>query len=265
MERLKDINEASRLAFAYMKPGVITNHVMTADEYQADINAGTLYAHTWPGGVLILRSREGYHLLSFYINDHGALPNVELPRDTVIEIAFKPKGAEAVKKTIQYWERVGLKQVLERIRLTRPAGLRYNPAVQNGTDFDIVLATPQDFNDCRKLIQASFDQLTGHIPSSKEIEDSIAGGCILCIKDSEGKISGLLRCVQRAASVEIRQLALREDMRGQGLARILLDAFNEKWSEKSTVWMRDGNIPALRAYTSAGFVTDGWQSVVLTY
>ena len=270
MVRLKDIKEASRLAFAYMKPGVIANHVMTADEYQADIDAGALYAHTWPGGVLFLRKRERYHLLSYCVNDQNIFPDVELPAGTVTEIAYKPNGANAAKEAIQYWKQVGLKQVFERIRLTRPGGLIYKPLhaclTPESKQHRIVLAGNQDIDDCIKLIQANFDPITGHIPTSREIKASIVEGCILCVKDSySDEICGLLRCIHRAASVEIRQLALNEDVRGQGLASKLLDAFNEKWNEKkSTVWMRDGNMPALKAYQSAGFVTDGWRANVLT-
>ena len=273
MVRLNDFNEASKLAFSYMKPGVLTNHVMTADEYRAEIEAGALYAHTWPGGILFLRSRGEYQLLSYYINDAAILPDCELPIDAVTEIAFKPSGLGSAKKAIQFWEQVGLKRALERIRLTRHATSLVgangvcplsSSLAPNGKP--VAFAMPQDANDCQKLINTSFDPITGHIPTYLEIKASIAESNILCIKDSCGKVCGLLRCVKRVASVEIRQLALREDMRGQGLAHKLLNAFNEKWgSNKSTVWMWDGNVPALKAYTSAGFTADGWRSVVLTF
>ena len=276
MVRLDDFGEASRLAFQCIKPGVLTNHVMTADEYREDIESGTFYAHTWPGGVLFLRDRGGYNLLSYYIIDTNVVPDCELPDDTVTEIAYKPSGAEAAERAIRFWEITGLNIAFERIRLTRletadksgignaAVGIPFQCRGLLLPGFALNIAIFQDLDDCQKLMQANFDPITGHIPTSNEIETSIAEGCILCLKDSFGKICGLLRCVQRAASVEIRQLALREDVRGQGLARQLLDIFIEKWgSGKSTVWMRDGNVPALKAYNSAGFTADGWRSAVM--
>ena len=288
MTKLDDYSQASRLAFAHMKPGVLTNHVMTADEYRAEIANGTLFAHEWGGGVLFLRKRETYHLLSFYVNDLGALPEIKLPEDTFAEIAYKPAGAENVGRVVAFWERVGFKPVFERVRLTRTAGssllksdllqAQYDAIQSVGDDVGIApyercehpsplriaIAGAQDINTCHELMRTNFDSLTGHLPEKYEIRDSVAAGCILCLKDTQGDVCGLLRWGPRAASVEIRQLALREDMRGQGLARCLLDTFIAKCGDrKNIVWVRDGYVPALKSYAAVGFAADGWRSTVL--
>ena len=265
MVKLDDFNEASRLAFAHMKPGVLTNHVMTADEYRADIAHGALFAHTWAGGVLFLRKRATCHMLSYYLNDLNILPECDLPGDTFLEIAYKPSEVENAGHAVDFWEQAGLWTVLERIRLTRPAAVAdVQNCVQADNRPNVNIATLQDINACYKLMQASFDPITGHIPEYYEIEDSIAAGCILCLRDLQHMVCGLLRWVPRAASIEIRQLALREDVRGQGLARYLLDAYIEKWgNSKNTVWVRDGYIPALKSYTAAGFEPDGRRSIVM--
>jgi len=264
MVRLEDYSQASKLAFSYIKPGVLTNHVMTADEYRADIEAGALFAYTWPGGLLFLRGRGGYHLLSYYLNDLSSLPDCELPGNTTIEIGYKPFGAGAAAQVIGFWERVGFRHKFERVRLTRPPGAADTPRLNR--PFTIAPAAPIDAGACYELMKAGFDPITGHIPTLYEVEASIRDGCILCLNDSSGVICGLLRFISRAAFVEIRQMAVSEAMRGQGLANSLLNAFIEKCGDrKCTVWARDGYLPAIRAYNSAGFAADGWRSGVLTF
>jgi len=299
MIQLENADQAAKLAMSYMKPGMITNHVMTAAEYHADVEAGVLYAHIWPGGVLFLRGREGYQLLSYCINDLGIMPGCRLPDNVLCEIGYKPSGVAAAEGAVRFWAAVGLKMAFERVRLTRMLGQEGPPGgagaaiVQkdrqlvsifgrNGYNIESVgnltlpppiapigipllsLADECDIDSCHRLMHECFDVITGHIPTYRELKESVAAGCILCMKDSSGAVCGLLRCVARVGSTEIRQLAIREDMRGQGLARLLLDAFIEKWGRgKCTVWVRNGYAPALNAYRSADFVADGWRSSVM--
>jgi len=263
MVKINDINQASKLAFAHMKPGVLTNHVMTAAEYRAEIDAGTLYAYTWPGGVLFLRGREGYFQLSYCIVDENVLPQCSLPEKLFTEIAFKPIGVDIAERGIKFWAQTGLAVAFRRVRLTRE-GTVVSGHVQVG-DCCVVLATLSDIEDCLMILKTNFDPLTGYIPNYPELACDIENNCVLCLKDTGGAVCGLLRYIHKAASVEIRQLALHENMRGQGLAHKLLDAFvNSLNGKKSTVWVRDGYMPAIKAYNAAGFALDGWQSVVMT-
>ena len=280
MTRLEDLNQASKLAFAHMKPGALTNHVMTAAEYKSDIAAGTLYAHTWPGGLIFLRKREGHHQLSYFVTDPQIPLDCKLPEDTFTEIAYKPSGAEIAAKGIEYWMQVGLKPIFERIRLTRqatPEKNNDNPETPHvGRDAQAAWASskrafcvcgqPQDAQTIHNLLKSSFSHLTGHLPDYHELKTDITENNILCMKDPQNTIIGLIRSTPRKASIEIRQLALREDMRGRGLAHHLMNAFIEKYgNNKITVWMQDGYAPALKSYTAAGFVPDGWRSSVLTF
>jgi len=273
MIRLDCYKEASRLAFAHMKPGVITNHVMTAQEYKADVAMGTLYAHKWPGGVLFMRKRKTYHMLSYYINDYS-LPDCTLPEDAFMEVAYKPSGVDDAYRAVRFWEQAGLLPIFERTRLTRnitpstKGGLPQTEDSHKHTPHShqyIEIALPPDADACMNMIYDCFDHHTGHIPDECELHDSIKAGHVLCMKDVDGSICGLLRWIPRAASIEIRQLALREDMRGKGMARNLLTRFVDMiGNNKITVWARDGYAPALKSYTASGFVADGWRSFVLT-
>ena len=280
MIKVKSLQEVSRLAFAHMKPGALTNQVLTPDEYRGDIAGGKMSAYEWPGGVMFLRRRGTYQLLSFVVSDAGSLPDCVLPVDVVCEVAYKPTGAGNAAQAVEFWGRMGLEPVFERIRLARDAAKELDAptsrlcerseAIQRPSlpEFpglpSICLAAPCDFDAVMTLLYACFDRITGHIPDLDELTASIGAEHVLCMKDCLGAVCGLLRWVPRGASVEIRQLALREDMRGKGLVRSLVDAFLEcTGGKKTTVWARDGYAPALKSYTAAGFAPDGWRSAVL--
>ena len=120
MRKINDFSEISPLVFSHMKPGVITNHIMSADEYHGEIASGTLYAYEWDGGLLFLRERTAHHHMTFYINDMQKLPGCSLPPDTFTEIVAKP--TMDTQDVISYWQKAGLKADHKRIRLARPLG-----------------------------------------------------------------------------------------------------------------------------------------------
>jgi len=257
MRQIVDFGEVSRLVTAHMKPGVFTNNFITPDQYHVEISAGTLYEYEWGGGLLFLRKRDGRHLLTFYIHDTDISLGADLPPDTVTEIPRKPSGESAAAVAVDYWIRSGMKLDFERIRMTRPAGCGAEPVSHT-----VHVAQEADLGGATELLNGSFDPKTGCLPTESELCGDIADGNVLCARD--GGVCGILRVVTRPASAEIRQLAVREDMRGRGVAKSLVSAFAERYGDKkSIVWLMDGNAPALRVYTSAGFVPDGWRSTVL--
>ena len=276
MEKLDSLSMASMLVFSHLKRGAITNHVMTQDEYRAEIATNSLYAHNWPGGVLFLRKRVGYHMLTYIVNDTNIQPHIALPTDTFIEIAQKPLAD--IGSAIAFWARAGFEVTLKRLRLTRSvdnmaekstlaASCGGVSASQTTVDNHGIITTAAmaDVKSCDDLLRACFDAKTGHLPSIEELTADIAKGCVLCIKDPDNTVCGLLRYKPHTASVEIKQLALRYDMRGKGLARQLVGSFvGMHGSKKLTVWMNEGYVPAMRSYTACGFLPDGWRAHVLT-
>ena len=260
MVKIESIEQASKLVFSYMKPGVLTNHVMTAGEYRDDIGRGVLFAHTWPGGVLFLRGREGCHQLSYYINDTSIFPACTVPDNTFIDIVCKRKRADDADKALQFWVQAGFTHAFDRIRFTRPGGIGKLCGNES-----VSLAGTNDIDECYRLIHDSFDRVTGYLPNYQELQESISEGNVFCLNGPNGEIHGLLRCINKAASVEIRQLVICEEKRGLGLARLLLSAFIAKYGDrKCTVWTLDGwHTPSIKTYTAAGFEWDGWFSYVL--
>ena len=258
MKRVDDFSNLSRLIMANMKPGVLTNSFISPDEFRAEIDAGTLYTNEWSGGLLLLRARDGRHLLTYYIRDADSAHEADLPPDTVIEITQKPGGNALAAKAVSYWTCFGFSPVLERIRMTRPADCDVRLSAKR----DVRFAQPEDFDGAYTLLRDSFDMLTGCLPTERELRDDISRGCVLCA--GADSIDGVLRVALRSSSVEIQHLAVREALRGRGIARTLLGGFiREFGNKKCVVWTRDGYVPAIRVYTAAGFAPDGWRSTVM--
>lgn len=260
MRKVSDISEISKLVMAQMKPGVFSNNFIQPDEYRQEIASGTLYAFDWDGGLLLLRQRKGLHLLTFYINDHNALPVVDLPDDTVLEITQKSPDDTSASAAVSYWTSFGFTSAFDRIRLTRPA--RREP-LHSSISHEVRVASPDDLDRIYTLLYESFDTLTGCLPLKSELLDDIIRGYVLCVV-SDGEMCGVLRASERKGVAEIRHLAVRHDLRGRGIARDLLSGFVEKFGEqKCIVWMRDGYAPAFSLYANAGFTADGWRSTVM--
>ena len=125
-------------------------------------------------------------------------------------------------------------------------------------------AEDSDIPACIDLLDACFGLQTGYMPALWELKSDVKTGSLLCIKGDDGQLCGLLRWVAHPANIEVRLVAVREDVRGQKLSRRLLDAFTHKWGHKqNTIWMNDDNIAAQKAYTAVGFAPDGWRSDVM--
>jgi GNAT superfamily N-acetyltransferase len=255
VKQIIDYSEISNLVMAHMKKGVLTNNFMRPDEYRAEISAGTLCVHEYGGGLLLLRHREGRHLLTFYINDREVFPDVELPPDTVASIPLKASGIDAAS----YWTRFGMRPLGEYIRLTREAGSV--PVVAAST---IQIAAERDFGGVHALLHDSFDLRTGCLPSDTELRGDIGRGMVLCVKNKG--IGGVLRFGEFSGRAEILHLAVRGDLRGRGIGHILVSGFVDLYGkQKCTVWMRDGYTPALKTYIAAGFSPDRQRSILLGF
>ena len=57
MAPLNDYEDLSQLVSSHMRPGVVTNTMVTPGEYGPAIAAGTLDALETPAGLLLLRDR----------------------------------------------------------------------------------------------------------------------------------------------------------------------------------------------------------------
>lgn len=247
MQVIRDYGALSAAISRQFRPGVAANRTLGADELRCEIARGTLLAHEWAGGLLLLRRRPTHHILHFYLTDLSAAPDAALPPDTMVELPLHPRRLD---KTEAFFAALGFRPVLRRVRLARPAlGEAETPAPDTQTDPAPLLA----------LLRAQFDARTGCLPLLDELAADLRAGHVL----TDGPDALLRFSLDRTA--EIRQLAVAPARRGQGAARALVARFNRCTADRrALVWTGTDNAAALHVYQKEGFAPDGWKSLVMT-
>ena len=170
-------------------------------------------------------------------------------------MAFRPRDT-GLRETVSYLTAQGFVPVLERLRLSRPAG---EPALPLSTP------APEALSSVQAFLQSNFSPLTGCLPNREELDRDLRQGRVLTLEEG-GAITGLLHFSLVGNTGEIRHLAVRSDLRGTGRTRPLLDGYLRAiGGVKSVVWTRSDDLAAQTAYQRRGFVPDGRRSVVLCY
>ena len=81
------------------------------------------------------------------------------------------------------------------------------------------------------------------------------------MEELDGQVAGYCVCYQSFEEGEITNVAVKKELRGQGIAGKLLEALflygKERGVERYILEARAGNEPALRLYEKAGFIRVG--------
>ena len=253
MQPLTDYRAASRLVMAQLRPGVLTNNFMTKADYQREIAAGTLFYQEFAGGLLLFCRRDGFSKFYYYLQDAAILP--PLPDNEVLmaEQVCPPHSGNAAGSWL---ERQGFAPCLRRIRLAREAGAFPNSGTARP-------AYPEEAAQIDALLRASFDARTGCLPSESELQAAIAAGQMLCTTAPDGSVTGVLHHRPARGATELRHLAVAPAWRRQHLAQALFSCYMAQTAgQKSLVWVREDNAPALGFYTHCGYRPDGWSAQV---
>ena len=261
MKRVESYEGLAPLLSAQLRRGVVTNCALSAEDWQREIDGGSLYAQDWEGGLLLLRRREGHALLQFYLQAGASLPG-ELAWEgpTVLEIAARPRD-EGLLKSVELWRERGFRTLFRRERLALPANTQ---APAGDGPLKARMAEEADVAGLWALLQASFDPLTGCLPTRGELEEDVAAGHVVCLDAAGGGVAGVLHIAPGRGSTQLRHLAVAESYRRMGGAQGMLACYLERTGfAKSLVWVRTDNEVGQGFYRKNGYAPDGWGSWVL--
>ena len=251
MAPLNDYEDLSQLVSSHMRPGVVTNTMVTPGEYGPAIAAGTLDALEAPAGLLLLRDRTDHARLNFYLHDLSRPLDTPLPSPTVAEVAFRPRD-KGLRQTLPQWEAQGFSPVFSRRRLLRPGGAP--PPEGAGKAW---VAGEGDLPFLEGVLKACFDPFTGCLPSPQELREDVRAGRVL------RSTGGLLHISPAAGGTQLRHLAVLPESRRQGEAQGLFALYMEREGGRpSRCWVREDNLPARRFYEKNGYAPEEWTSVV---
>lgn len=249
--KINDYDTLSKLMTAQLRPGVTTNMVADKEGCMADIQAGALLAIDFPGGLILLRRREGFQKLNFYLQKGAEPPALEIAMPTVMETAFRARDT-ALQGSCGLWERLGFRRQFTRQRMVRRPG-----ETVLSSFIQARLAGREDFLKAQAILKENFPPLTGCLPTERELLEGIERRFLFV---AEG---GVLQAAAASGGTELRHLAVAPSMRRQGVAQALLRAYMAEWGEKpSRVWVRQDNQPALGFYKKNAYICDGWTSIV---
>lgn len=258
MEQIETYEQLAALASAQLRRGVKTNTIVTKEGYGIAIDRHRLRAYAEPDVLLLLQKRDGHTRMNFFLNTLAEIHET-LPAETVTEIAYRPRDI-ALQEAVDYWQRQGFQLLFERIRLCRPAG-----TVAIDSPIPVRKPAKDELGTVLQFLRQNFSPLTGCIPMEEELAEDIQNSRVLVTEDISG-ITGLMHFSFDGNIGEIRHLAIREDMRGQGGTIPLLAAYlREIEQKKSVVWVRADYIAAQKVYQRFGFTADGRRSAVLYF
>jgi len=260
MLQIKSLEELSALIAEQWKKGVASNAPFSAASYEKELQNGTLYAASPEQALLLVRRRDGYDRLNFYLQPGATLQDYVPERTTVVEIPGRAADA-AMQRAKELFAARGFREKVQRQRmslktkitgLTPVEGYSIRPAEQS--DEDAVLA-----------MLGHYDPVLGCIPTREELRRDMEERNVL-VAVADGKVAGFLHALRSGNTMEIRHLVVDPAYRGMGIATHLFAEIDAMYDVKRTsLWVATDNVGAIRIYERLGYACDGWTSTVLRY
>lgn len=245
MEQIKSYDALAAELRAQLRPGVITNSTLRREDLEPEIEAGTLFVLRFTDALFLLRQREGFQRLNFYLQKGACLPCWQPEQTTVLEIPSRPRDT-ALRNCDQLWMQLGFSVCFERLRMTRKE-LIPGPS-------EVSVLTPDRLDWAMDLLERCFDRRTACLPTRPGLAKAIENGQVLFCENA----------LIHFSDSEIRHLCVAPELQGTGLAQKLVSAASARMS-KAHVWVRKDFPHAIHIYEKNGFQADPWTSLVLIY
>ena len=267
LNRVTDRNMLSSTIIKHMRKNVFTNCLLYSQEYEAEIESGSLFVKEYPSdNLFMLKMRDDFAILYFYINDQSAffndmndIKNEAKGKKLVTEIAYKEEY-EIEILTSMFLE-MNFNVSLNRVCLEKNSiGQASEVGLIDGIHLQNELINA---NNILSFLKENFNELTGCIPLINRIEKRIANNELLVIEeDFTRKTIGLLE-YSSANKITIKHLAVSKEYRGKGIAKYLLNTLSSQ-NKPIITWTTSGS-DAEKIYRNNGFMRTTYKSVVLLF
>lgn len=262
MKNITNYEEINPLLRKYFKRGLLTNHFMNEEEYKYTISQNKLSFHEWNGGNIFLNQKDEFYKLTYQLLNLEHNLDVKLPDKTVIEITKKYLDSD-FDRIVDYWKTNGFNEVLSRVRLSQEKSKEDILTIEC-EDVKISVCKPEELCRVKELLCENFNQYTGCIPNSMELENFLKAGFILGAY-VDNVLVGILHFSVKRGSSEIKHLCINKEFRKKKIASALISKYHNEFAEKRKyVWCARDNDSARNLYKKFGYNEDGCESIVLT-
>lgn len=263
MERIASLDALRGRLLPFAPGRHYTNRYAPAESFAPLIDAGRLFAHPAAGGLLLLCDMQRYYRVYFHMDTLGACPVIPADRPLAAELPYDSRRDGHIP-ALDWLVRGGFSVAAERVRYDCGAD-RFLPG--DGGDFEVSAAVSDDFGGVQALLLASFDPVSGFLPTDGELCVAVSGGYVLRVRGRAGETAGILHCGMESRKNKLLHLAVAPEYRGRGIARALLAGWRRETEASGlpyTLWTAKGNTAAQKLYESCGFTPGKLHAYTLT-
>ncbi len=243
---VKTYQEVAEVVNTLLLQGGVTNGLPDRDAMEREIRQGTLFLQEEGRGLLLVRRREQWDRLTFFLRKGQTLRGWQPERSTLAELPFR-RATDPIGEVAASLEGIGFRQILTRVRYTR----------RGREDGSLPQETSLAWEGSYELLCSSFPAMTGCLPGREEWSALCNAGQVLTVP------GGVLHYEQKGKTSELRHLAVAAECRRQGIGRTLVGAYLRRCGAGlCRVWTGEDNVSAQRLYESFGYEKDGWTSRV---
>lgn len=252
MIRVTDYQQVAEALDPLLRVGGLANGLPKREELAPELAAGTLRMETLPEGLLLLRQRESFQRLTFFLTEPEALVRWQPDRDTAVELVLRPRDA-AMAALGEVLQDRGWALLVRRCRMSRQPG----PL----TEAQAALLAPPEAYDWSpdpaaflRLLEPFYSPVYGCLPTVEQL--ALEGRLLL-------PSAGLHYC-RHGNLTEFRHLVVQPEARGRGLAKALFaGALTQEGGKRTRLWFAAEDAGLRRLYSCFDFAPDGWYSLVL--
>ncbi len=255
MNKFNDFEEYKQWASrAKENPGVVTNCFFLPTKVKDLISKGCLYGMTVSNGSILLEKAEGFYRCYYFLSPEMKAEKLSFDMPAVVEFVYNQNLTPEQEKQVGLLERMGFSLGRRSSKMTlaaenvlpEPVNLKIRPAVYS------------DVEVCKNLFREHFNPLFSFLPDESQWEKALEEETVFCLYQGEVLQGALFSDINKNVA-ELRILCVNPDCRGQGIGKMLVSAFHQKYKDRVIQfahWVDVDNKSAVALYEKVGYNFD---------